>query len=131
MNRRELLGATPLLLAGRCGMTNTGELSISRSVVLNGSGNGAVALGPTFTGETWHVTNTAVSTSSAAAHPKAQVFLGVPIPGNLRDATYAGDNDSSDTVYDLRAGQILTVVWTGGDPGATATAVLSGQKASG
>jgi hypothetical protein len=105
------------------------EQLASKSVVLNASGNGTVQLGPSFSSDRWRVTNTAVNTSTATAHPTCRTFLGSSaVPSAQLDATFAGDNDSSDTVYELAAGQRVTVQWTGGDNGATATCTLYGER---
>lgn len=113
-------------------MPTTSQLPpTSKSVVLNASGTGTVTIGPTYYGEQWHVTNLVVTVSSATLRPMAKVYLGPAVASNQQDSTFSGDNDSSDTVYDLFASQVLTIVWTGGDVGATATATVAGQKTVG
>lgn len=98
-------------------------LSVEATTVLNASGNGTVRLGPTRLGQNWIPTIVAVSTSTAARVPIADVRLGSTDLGS----TFTGSNDSNDltgvTVY---PGQQLTITWSGGDPGATATASVSG-----
>jgi hypothetical protein len=42
--------------------------------------------------------------------------------------TYSGDNNSCGPLFSLYTGQIVTGVWSGGNPGATATMTLQGTQ---
>lgn len=75
----------------------------------------------------WRVNRTAVSSTSANL-TAVSTYRNTPGPANLIDAAaYSGNGDSSDTAFVLEAGETLTVQWTGGTPGATATATVSGE----
>lgn len=105
-------------------MPGSEPFSESYQTVLDGSGNGSVSFGPTRRGQVWSPPLTiAVSTSTAAKVPVATVYQGTVVLG----ASFSGSSDSSDfpavTVY---GGQTLRVAWTGGDPGAVATASVTG-----
>lgn len=98
----------------------------SVTVTLDGNGNGAGQVGPTVYGLTWHVDNTTTFTSSTASNPTLIVYRNVVTPTAIVDSTYNANQDSSDTITDLGNGEQLIFVWSGGDPGAQATAVVYG-----
>lgn len=75
-------------------------------------------------GYDWHVTVTSVTTTSTA-----QSTATVDIDGQFHEGTYAGDRDTSDTVYTLADGSTLTCRWTGGTVGARASLTLRGIQA--
>lgn len=80
-------------------------------------------------GTRWTVDTTTVSTSTAVLQPQASTYFGTGVsPGAFIEGTYSGDRDTSDTTHRLHGGEALTVEWTGGDPGATATLRLSGMQ---
>lgn len=60
---------------------------------------------------------------------RASIYRNGATPANLIDsADVSGNNDTTDTQWELRQGEYLTLQWTGGDPGSTATATLSGVQ---
>lgn len=98
-------------------------LSVDATTVLDASGNGHIELGPTRLGQNWIPTIVAVSTSTANRVPIARVTQGSTDLGS----TFSGSNDSNDLVgVTVFPGQRLRITWTGGDPGAVATASVSG-----
>lgn len=102
-------------------------LDTSASVVLAGaSPEGTVRLGPGKPFEVWHITNVAVSVSTANDEPIAKVFKGDVNAKNLIAGTYTGSNDSTEVDITLHPGQYISVKWFAGDAGATATASISG-----
>jgi hypothetical protein len=100
-------------------------LAETYTTVLDGSGNGSVQFGPTRQRQKWLPPLTvAVATSTSVKMPTAQLFLGNQPQGG----TYTGAQDADDLpALTLYAGQILRVVWTGGDAGAIASATITGQ----
>jgi hypothetical protein len=105
----------------------TEQLDQSASVKLDAQGNGTVALYcPTL--ETWTVTRTAVSTTTNVLEATAVTYVGQVSPGSQLSGTYSGSLDSSDEQQQINPGQSLLCVWTGGDPGATATLSIFGTR---
>lgn len=105
---------------------------IQQQVVLNGSGNGQVTFQPN--GSNARITNLFVKVApiSPATTPtnQAQCFM---YKGQVADSTLIQNTNSGSTgaaaqgSIDLMDGETLYVVWTGGDPGATASATFIGN----
>ena len=95
------------------------------TTTLDGSGNGTVVLRPS--GETWNVSALTVNVSTRVLESAARVYKNYVGDNYLVDSTISGSTgDTSDTVHDLRDGESLIIVWSGGDAGATANAVARG-----
>jgi hypothetical protein len=106
-------------------------LSVSASVVLNASGNGAVTLGPARPGTSWTPASCGVLVApvSTTVVSSFSLYNGAAQPGNFIGGSYTGDSNSTGlTVSPMFPGQILTGVWEGGNPGATATMTLTGTQ---
>lgn len=101
------------------------QLDQGGSVVLDANGNGTIRLQPSSNRVFWHVTGVSVRTTTNVKEPTAQVYLGAP-GGNSLGGTYTGSNDSDQILADVYPGQFLSVVFSGGDAGATAFAYLYG-----
>ena len=104
------------------------RFNYSASVVLDGSGNGSVRLAPTAS--KWEVDSISVKCSTAVNEAQARVYKNNVGDMFIADSgTYAGSTgDTSDTKHYIEDGQSLYVVWTGGDAGATATAIVAGWQ---
>lgn len=113
-------------------MSRTLALSVTASAVLDGSGNGIAAAGPQAAGEVWQQFTVAVSCSSNAAEATCKVYAGAPVQtaSTFGDGTTWGSTGNSTTNVNgpVHPGQEITAVWTGGDPGATATMVITGTR---
>lgn len=98
---------------------------IPASVVLNGSGAGTVTFQPN--GKNARISNLFGKVSTSVNQATVSVYL-----GQIADSNRVFNNNSGSTGFsangqiDVQDGQILYVVWTGGDAGATATATFSG-----
>ena len=92
---------------------------------LNAAGEVTVTIGPRTPNSRWRVANIAVSTDSST-DTECRLYLGPEAPANLIGATYSGNRDQLGTGLTLFPGQLLTAVWTLGDPGATATVSVYG-----
>lgn len=78
-------------------------------------------------GEVWRVTYTNVKTTSTA-ETEVTTYRGPAVPSNRVDySRRRGNGASSDTAFELRAGEYLTVVWEGGTPGAAADFSAAGE----
>jgi hypothetical protein len=100
------------------------------TVTLNGSGNGTASIGPTRVRERWYPSIVSVSVSSNASEPACKTYRGPQITdAAFVDGTYTGSSDSTDSFQgtELHAGDKVWAVWTGGDPGATATVTVTGE----
>jgi hypothetical protein len=110
-----------------------GTLYESKTVTLNGSGNGTVKLGPISAREVWSPSSASVKTNQTTVTNEAVCNLYVGLSAtqeNFRDGTFSGSSgDSSDLVAgQLKIGNFVWAVWTGGDAGAQATLVVTGTK---
>ena len=103
-------------------------LNRSTDITLDGSGNGVARIGPSFGPPIWHVTNTQIRTSSPGQGdiPMCVLYRGTQDSQGYVDTTYDGSADSCDIPYDIVQGSQAIAVWTGGNPGDTATLTVIG-----
>lgn len=109
----------------------TGALSVTVAVQLDGSGNGTASAGPQSAREVWHVTSVAVSVNITTAEATCAVYAGdAAQPRNLKGTTFTGSSgDATGMVTgDVKVGQKVFAVWTGGTPLAMATMLITGTK---
>lgn len=110
----------------------------SVSVILDGSGDGTARITPgqpaqgggvgagRNSGLTWNVTGVAVSVSTNVSEASCSVYLSYGIQSasqnDFQGTTITGSTGDTDTVTaQLRPGDWLTAVWSGGDAGSVAT----------
>lgn len=99
---------------------------IPQTVVLDGSGNGAITFQPN--GSNARVTTLFVKVDTATNQAVVTLYK-----GQIADSNIIGNTNSGSTGapafgnIDLMDGETLYVVWRGGDPGATATATFTGR----
>lgn len=105
------------------------EVRESRSVVLDGSGNGSVTFGPDR--YPWIIQRVSVRVSSNTNEPQANIYRGSVNPGSFVSGTFSGTNDTDSNLNDgvLHIGELYVCEWTGGDAGATATVSFYGVEA--
>lgn len=102
----------------------------SASVTLDDTGSGQVEFQIDNTNQRWIVDSISVFTSQAAGSspvPQAMVFLDDVAPLHLQGGTNSGSLDTGQGSCILYPDNMLIVVWSGGIPGSTATAVISGS----
>lgn len=101
----------------------------SERATFDANGEARVTVGPQRAFERWRITNTAITTTSTNV-TAFKLYRGVTaIPSNLIDlSNFNGNDDVSDSVIELPAGEKLLGVWTGGTVGALATITVSGQS---
>lgn len=104
----------------------TAQLDEANSGTFDALGVAVVRIGPTRVQQYWKPSNVAVS-STSSSDTEARVYLGAATPSNLLAGSYSGNRDNAPIAQPLGFGQVLTVVWSGGTPGATATVSVSGQ----
>jgi len=117
------------------------QLQEYASVQLDASGNGRAILGPAIVRERWAPTQATVSVSTNplesptnALESRCSLYLGIGgVPGRLLGESRTGS--SGDTYgfggFELQPGQNIVAVWTGGDPNATATITVFGERVRG
>lgn len=99
------------------------------NVTLDANGDGTLRFAPT--GEKWEVDRVHVRCSSRVSEAQCRIYLAQQRPDTVIDGTYSGSSgDTTDTRIYLEDGQPMFIEWTGGDPGATATATVSGWKST-
>lgn len=109
----------------------TTQLSVSASVVLDDTGAGSVAVGPTSQGEQWTVASVGVHCSTNVNESMCRVYAGNgDSSAYFVDATTWGSTgDSTDSVaFPIMPGMSITAVWSGGDAGATAYVSVYGTR---
>lgn len=97
------------------------------SVTLDSNGNGAIRF--QAVGSNIRLTNRSVRASSSVAQAIATTYKNQIGQDYRLDGTNSGSTgDSLSVPIDLFDGESVIVVWSGGDPGATATATFSGKQ---
>ena len=105
-------------------------LDESVQIQLDGSGNGAVAIGPAYSYQVWMPTQINVQVSTNNLEPVFKYYRGRSQGiTNYLGGTNTGSNDQSDISGQiLQPGEVFLCVWTAGDPGAIASVGLNGTK---
>ena len=108
------------------------RLQDSARTTLDGSGAGMLRFGPMLPGTRWEVKGVSVQVDPSTPGPVAKIYKGTPSPGTYISGTYDGANDSDNALSEsLWPGEFITVQWTGGSPGATATVAYRGEIIAG
>lgn len=105
-------------------------LAASASATVAADGTARCTLSPQTFGVSWEVTRTVVNSNSILA-TQFQMFLNNENANSLIDASYSGNQDTSDTVYTLRDTDVLHCLWKGGTVGAACTVILGGTLDTG
>lgn len=117
-------------------MTQVALSQSAPAVTLDASGNGQTRIGPVSAREWWAPAVASVRTNQEIAditsEAACRIFCGADTsPQNYVDGTLSGSTgDSTGNVagQEIRVGQYVWAVWTGGDPGAQAWLNVSGVK---
>jgi len=107
-------------------MPGTLPLESVRQATANGAGVAVVnfpAVGPWHQ---WEVRRLSVTSTSAARTSAAVYRNSVNAANQLDTAPFSGNDDTSDTVIGLQAGESLVVAWAGATVGARCTCSISG-----
>lgn len=94
----------------------------TESTTIGADGTGAAVF--TARGGTMHVAHVRLTVSTAVKKPTATLYLN----GGNFEGTYSGNNDQSDSSYDMAGGETLECQWTGADAGARATMYVRGVQ---
>lgn len=109
----------------------TGTLYEQASITLDGSGNGTARVGPLTAREVWYPTNASVKVATATSEAGCSMYAGLSATSeNFRDQTFTGSSgDATGKILGkMPKGNYVWAVWSGGDPGAIATLVVTGTK---
>lgn len=100
-------------------------LDVSPTVILDGSGNGIIRVGPVRVRESWQPFTEAVRVSTNGKEAQCVLYYGTT---SISGATFMAQTQTGSTGdtcgspgLNLPQGYALFAQWTGGDPGATAT----------
>jgi hypothetical protein len=108
-----------------------GTVRRRQAVVLDVNGNGTLTFGVTFSSNhKWVIADIIVATSQSSTsppYPTATVYLGGQQVGVSEGATWTGNQDVLRGQTEMTADD-LTVAFTGGLAGSTATAVIEGDS---
>lgn len=105
------------------------------SIKLDGSGNGTARItpvGPRNGGLSWQVSGVSVSAATNVLEASGNLFVsfGIQSSGALDQMANTSKASSGDSCalpgVNLRPGDWITFVWSGGDAGATASMVVTG-----
>lgn len=92
--------------------------------IVSGGGSATVKIGPQGLGTTWYPQQVTVATTTGAADTStAAAYIGSVALANLQGGqSYAGGGDVIPLgIAQMTPGDLLWVVWTGGNPGDVAT----------
>lgn len=102
-------------------------------ITLNGAGAGTAKVGPLSAREVWHPETASVSANQNPTNEaQCLVYVGLSATqSNFRDGCIDGSTgDSTDRVAgkDVKVGEFIWAVWTGGDAGVQAVLTVTGTK---
>lgn len=105
------------------------RLQDTKRVVLDAAGAGTVSFGPGRPNEKWTVTRIGVQVSSNTLEAQAKIYRGTVGVGSYISGSISGSTGDTDDGLEetLWSGETLSVRWTGGDVGATATVTYWGN----
>jgi len=105
-------------------------LTAKAYVTLDENGDGTAYTGPLSPGEVWTGLTVSVSVATNVNEAQCLVYSGAAAtPGYFSDGTLFGSTgNSTQNCADVKVGGNIWAVWTGGDPGAKATVVITGTK---
>ena len=102
------------------------RLSVSRTVILDGTGKGSITIGPERWPEFWHITR---MTTQGAANPEP--VLNISRGGQMVDTTKRSNGAVSETDIHLRSGETITVSYSAGQNGAQMVFYVEGEMSRG
>ena len=108
------------------------RLNAADTVTFSASGGGTVRLGPAGVRgpANWQVTGVILKTSrpGEAPVPRAEVSIDRVSPECLQGITYDGSFAPGRCNFTIARGQVVIVVWSGGQSGDTASVTVTGEK---
>jgi hypothetical protein len=108
--------------------------SATADVTLNSSGAGMASVGPQLARQHWQLTAASVRVSTDNAQAQCSVYVG-PTPSAPYFFSQTITGSTGDTCgfggLDIQPGIQVWAVWTGGDPGSTATLTVFGTYTTG
>lgn len=100
----------------------------SRQTTFTAAGVATVTFGPVPYSRRWRITSLNVGSESALNTSCSVYRNSVGRPSRLDVTPFDGNDNTSDTVYELEGAETLIVQWEGGTPGAAADATIEGME---
>lgn len=103
--------------------------TLSATAVTDAGGRASVTLGQVSPGVRWRTTSITVQSTSVGLS-EALIYKGpTDTASYLLDGTgpLGGNQNTTGTIVDLGAGEVIRVVWRGADPGSSCSAVAQIQ----
>lgn len=108
------------------------RLTAAGTVTFDATGSGTARLGPDAVRgpANWQVTGVILKTSrpGEAPVPRAEVYIDRVSPECLQGITYDGSFAPGRCSFTIARGQVIIVVWSGGQSGDTASVTATGEK---
>lgn len=105
------------------------QLYTGGTVILNSSGAGFVAVGCSGLGSQWYVSQIQINTTTGPVDQSAAtLYLNAIGPRFIVGQSSQGGGDTIAITIPMQQGDQLTCVWEGGNPGDTATLVVTGDQ---
>lgn len=101
-------------------------LLASDNKTADANGKAVCVVQPLRAFEDWHITNTAVQSTSAAV-PTVKVYKGGESPTNFIEGSYTAQFNASNTEIDLLNGERLLVVFEGATAGSSCSVSVTGE----
>jgi hypothetical protein len=97
--------------------------------VITGAGTGRLAVGPQGTGTRWFPQQVTIATASGAAGTSTATGYFNTVPSPPIFSSDAGDGDVIGlAVPEMQPGDLLIVIWSGGNPGDWASVTVVGEQ---
>lgn len=108
------------------------RLNVADTATLDASGDGTATIGPSGVRgpANWQVTGVILKTSrpGEAPVPRAEVYIDRVSPECLQGITYDGSFAPGRCNFTITRGQVVIVVWSGGQLADEASVTLTGEK---
>lgn len=102
-------------------------LSTSVSAKFNASGKAVVTTGPTRNNQAWRITRITTIINSSNGSELLRLYRSSETPSNYLDGSKQAAQDVSETNITLSSLETMLFVWSGGTPGNTAYATITGE----
>lgn len=103
------------------------QLLAEYRVTIGDDGTGWIlGVGPTQHGETWAIASTQTLVENSVAESRLRVYRNSR--SQIVEGTYSGNQDTSNTTFDLQSGELLNYQYINATPGATAIVSLTGIR---
>lgn len=99
----------------------------SGSAIVGSNGRATVRIGADKPFLQYHITYVSVQ-NDGAQNCTASIYRGTPGPTSLVESSPSGNEDITDTRFDLKSGEFITIEWSGATPGSRCLTVFQGTQ---